>query len=102
MKPALTLIALLLVTSAVARPTACEPVRDKYGKIKRSAAQVQKFRKLNPCPATNSTKGRCPGYEVDHIVPLACCGADSPANMQWLTIKQHDIKTITDNKECRL
>ena len=28
-----------------------------------------------------------PGYEVDHIVPLARGGADTPANMQWLTIQ---------------
>ncbi len=28
-----------------------------------------------------------PGYEVDHIVHLARGGADTPANMQWLTIQ---------------
>jgi hypothetical protein len=27
----------------------------------------------------------CPGYEVDHRIPLACGGADQPGNMQWLT-----------------
>jgi hypothetical protein len=25
------------------------------------------------------------GWVVDHIVPLACGGADSPSNMQWQT-----------------
>ena len=28
-----------------------------------------------------------PVYAVDHIVPLALGGADTPANMQWQTIQ---------------
>ncbi len=43
------------------------------------------FRRENPCPATSRTTGSCPGWEVDHIRPLACGGADAPSNMQWLT-----------------
>src|ERR1019366_2456204 len=38
-----------------------------------------------PCPATGSTAGPCPGYGVDHIMPLKRGGADSPENMQWQT-----------------
>lgn len=105
MKITALLISLLMVSCNFAYAE-CTSVRDKQGKIKRSSYQVKKFKKANPCPVTNLSTGRCPGYEVDHIVPLACCGADTPANTpantQWLTIKQHDIKTITDNKECRL
>lgn len=51
----------------------------------RSPAQKDAFRKNSPCPSTGSTTGACPGYEVDHVNPLACGGADSPGNMQWLT-----------------
>ena len=29
--------------------------------------------------------GSCPGYVVDHIVPLKRGGADAPGNMQWQT-----------------
>ncbi len=40
-----------------------------------------------------------PGYVVDHIIPLYKGGADTPGNMQWMTIKEHkmkhrDLKTI--------
>jgi hypothetical protein len=29
-----------------------------------------------------------PGHVVDHIVPLACGGADAPSNMQWQTVEE--------------
>ncbi len=41
---------------------------------------------------TGSLNGR-PGYEVDHIVPLARGGAEKPSNMQWLTIPSHKENT---------
>lgn len=59
--------------------------RDSHGKIKRSASAKSDFRRQNPCPTTGKTTGRCPGYEVDHRMPLACGGADDPGNMQWLS-----------------
>lgn len=57
------------------------------GPVKRSRSQRSAFHRSNPCPATGKTSGACPGYHVDHIVPLACGGADRPSNMQWLTAK---------------
>jgi len=33
-----------------------------------------------------------PGHVVDHVVPLACGGADSPSNMQWLTVGEATAK----------
>jgi 5-methylcytosine-specific restriction endonuclease McrA len=53
----------------------------------RDPAQRRKFHRNNPCPSTGKTSGACPGYHVDHIVPLACGGADRPYNMQWLTAR---------------
>jgi 5-methylcytosine-specific restriction endonuclease McrA len=41
---------------------------------------------------TDWPNGR-PGYEVDHIVPIARGGADKLFNMQWLTIPAHREKT---------
>ena len=40
-------------------------------------------------------KGR-PGYVVDHIISLQCGGADSPANMQWLSVDEAKAKHRAD------
>ena len=44
----------------------------------REPAQRSAFTQQHPCPSTLKTKGRCPGYVVDHIKPLCAGGADSP------------------------
>ena len=59
--------------------------RDSHGKIARSPQALQHFKKSNPCPATGKTYGSCPGYTVDHVVPLKRGGSDSSSNMQWQT-----------------
>ena len=51
--------------------------RDAHGRIARSEAAKDQFMRQTGYP-----HGR-PGYVVDHIVPLACGGADIPSNMQW-------------------
>jgi 5-methylcytosine-specific restriction endonuclease McrA len=58
---------------------------DSKGKRKRSNSARSAFRRNHSCPSTGSTRGACPGYEVDHVTPLACGGADESWNMQWLT-----------------
>jgi hypothetical protein len=54
-------------------------------KENRSKAARDAFLRENPCPSTGKSHGDCSGYVVDHIVPLACGGADAPFNMQWQT-----------------
>lgn len=61
-----------------------EPARDAAGSIKRSAAMLAVFKKQHPCPVTGLTYGACPGWSVDHVIPLACGGCDSVSNAQWL------------------
>ena len=56
---------------------------------------------MHPCPATGMQRGACPGWQVDHIKPLKCGGADAPANMQWLTVHDHKLKTKREAKLCR-
>ncbi|MDE3165953.1 MAG: HNH endonuclease [Acidobacteriota bacterium] len=51
----------------------------------RSGPAKRTFQKAHPCPATGRTSGACPGYVIDHVVPLKRGGADAPGNMQWQT-----------------
>lgn len=66
-----------------------KPQRNAAGKIIRSTAVKESFRKLYPCPVTSLNYGACTGWAIDHVIPLASCGCDSVTNMQWLpdTIK---------------
>lgn len=68
----------------------------------RSQTVVNHFKKERPCPSTNLTKGSCPGYVVDHIVPLACRGLDDPINMQWQSILEGKKKDRWERKDCSI
>jgi len=37
-----------------------------------------------------------PGHVVDHVVPLACGGADAPSNMQWQSTEEEKAKCCVD------
>lgn len=72
------------------------------GAIGRSQAEVRAFRKANPCPSTGQTRGPCPGWHVEHPIPLCAGGADDHrANMAWLSVEDHRFKTFVDLRECR-
>lgn len=49
----------------------------------RSASVVRQYRAEHACPATGQFTGSCPGFVVDHIVPLCAGGPDHPDNMIW-------------------
>lgn len=66
--------------------------RDHHGKIKRDPEQRRAFMHSHACPSTGKTSGACPGYVVDHVVPLKRGGADHPSNMQWQTTAQAKAK----------
>jgi len=59
--------------------------RTGTGKIRRSAQARRSFERTHPCPSTGKTSGACPGYVVDHVIPLKRGGPDAPRNMQWQT-----------------
>jgi hypothetical protein len=46
------------------------------------------FQRQFPCASTGKTTGPCPGYTKDHVIPLACGGPDSVANMQYQTVEE--------------
>jgi len=70
-------------------------------KTARSAAVVLEFKRHSPCPATGLRRGKCPGYEVDHVTPLCAHGPDQVENLQWLTREDHRAKTRGDVRTCR-
>lgn len=74
------------------RRTASAAKRDRHGRIQRSQSAKRDFERQTGFP-----HGR-PGYVVDHIVPLACGGADSPSNMQWQTIGDAKAKDRWDER----
>lgn len=74
---------------------------DCHARIVRDKSQVARFRAEQPCPVTGRAKGACPGWQVDHIIPLCAGGQDSRANMQWITVEDHRFKTFVDVRECR-
>jgi len=83
-------VALTLGASHMTPSPSCHPKRNpKTGHIVRSRNALRSFRAMHPCPATGQTRGACPGYEVNHHVPLECCGPDTPTNMEWLTHAEH-------------
>lgn len=82
---AFALSAVFASAMAIDDPRYCgPPKRDANGVIVRSAVQVRKFVKVFPCPTTLLHIRACRGWDVDHIIPLASGGCDTPINMQWL------------------
>jgi 5-methylcytosine-specific restriction endonuclease McrA len=70
-------------------------------RIERSTAELRAFQRETPCPATGRHRGACPGWQIDHTIPLCAGGEDKRQNMKWLTIEDHRFKTVVDVKECR-
>jgi hypothetical protein len=66
----------------------------------RSHSVTRAFERLHPCPSTGLPRGGCPGYVKDHIVPLACGGADAVANLQWQTVAAAKAKDRWERIGC--
>ena|SRR5437588_6522307 len=69
--------------------------RDANGHIKRNEQAKHDFMRQTGYP-----HGR-PGYVIDHVVPLACGGADASSNMQWQTVAEAKAKDRTERVGCR-
>jgi hypothetical protein len=85
-----SIIALLAVLATLAATSA----------IARDPKQVRAYRSAHPCPVTQQTTGPCPGWVVDHIIPLCAGGADHPSNLRWLERETARIKDPRDASTC--
>ena len=67
---------------------------------RQARSQVAKniFKARHPCPSNGNRRGSCPGYVIDHVVALACGGADAPYNMQWQSIVEGKAKDGWERK----
>jgi hypothetical protein len=81
----------LLLLAAVALP--CDAVE-------RSRAERSAFVYEHPCPATGSP-GPCPGWVVDHVIPLCAGGPDKRYNMQWQAVPEGKYKDVYEHRFCR-
>jgi 5-methylcytosine-specific restriction endonuclease McrA len=71
-----------------------------YAEKRRSHKAKNLFKATHHCPSTGRPKGSCPGYIIDHIVPLACGGSDTPENMQWQTKQEAKAKDKWERRGC--
>lgn len=107
MNPKLVLLGLVFATQASAQylQPASEPVdalkeyrqcgkpaRNADGSIKRRADVLTAYRKIHPCPVTGLSVAACPGWQINHVIPLAKGGCDAVSNLMWLPV---EIKTCT-------
>jgi len=82
---------LILCNNAIADSRYCgEPKRDGNGRIIRSQAVINEFKKLYPLPPQLDYKK----YQINHSVPLVCGGCDIVENMTWMHI---DAKTCAED-----
>jgi len=98
----LLLVAIVVLAAILAtfRGNASTRSGGRSAHIVRSASARRAFRRMYPCPSTGLVKGRCPGFVIDHVTPLACGGADSPDNMQWQTTADAKAKDAVERKGC--
>jgi len=101
MKHAVPAMLLAFAASAIAAgadPRYCgSSERDADGRIHRSQSAKAEFAKLYACPATGKHVASCPGWQIDHVIPLADGGCDTIVNMQWLPVA---VKTCA-GKVCK-
>ncbi|AEV24601.1 hypothetical protein Dsui_0181 [Azospira oryzae PS] len=66
----------------------------------RSSSAKAEFKRQHPCQRTGQPRGACPGYIIDHVIPLCAGGPDTPANMQWQTAQDAKAKDREERRQC--
>lgn len=90
----LALVCAALAACAAPAPAALDPLteyrhcgppeRNADGTIKRRRDVLRAYKKLYPCPATGLSTGVCPGWSINHVIPLASGGCDAVYNLDWM------------------
>ena len=63
------------------------------------AAQAE-FQRLHPCPANDARASDCPGYVIEHVVPLCLGGPDVAYNLRWQTVAEAKMNEVRDTRRC--
>ncbi len=68
----------------------------------RNPAVVRAFRAENPCPSTGKTTGACPGWVIDHGLPICALGAvaDDVRNLHWQKVEDANWKDGLERDLC--
>jgi hypothetical protein len=66
----------------------------------RSVSQRALFTSANVCPSLGVIASSCPGFVVDHLIPLCAGGPDTAKNMQWQTIAESKQKDKVERAQC--
>jgi hypothetical protein len=67
----------------------------------RSSAVRAAFERGYPCPPNGNRRGPCPGFVVDHVVPLCAGGRDDTDNMRWQATADALAKDAWERRLCR-
>lgn len=93
------LVVIVSICACIAAPTFAAPdpsqlvetryidgtvVRNARGEIVRSKAVTRAFAEAHFCPDNGLPDAGCPGWAIQHALPLACGGRDAVDNMIWL------------------
>lgn len=73
---------------------------DALGCPSRNQAEKRRFALAHPCPTTGKPLPSCPGYVIDHRIPLCARGADKATNMQWQTLVEAHAKDRREAAYC--
>lgn len=68
------------------------PARLADGTIRRRSDVLTAYKRFHPCPVTGLSTGSCPGWQINHIIPLASGGCDAVSNLAWMPVQ---IKTCS-------
>lgn len=84
---------LIILMAFINLPTLANPLLDnRYvseikrlpnGDILRRADVLAAFKRIHPCPSTGKAYGACRGWQINHVIPLACFGEDAVSNLSW-------------------